>query len=199
MRTNWFRTRTPSSPERDRFFRPELEALEGRLAPSNVVPFGHGNGNGNGHGHGNDNGGDPPAPVAAPINQTGGINVVGDHNNIHINNSFNGVPLPGFSMLSAGQSVVLGKLFLLSDLLATELSSSNLGSLINDEIALAVDKYLASFPAVASAIPTLSTDISTLQSDTAANPLESTPLGSIVGMLAFDVASTALTTAQPTI
>jgi hypothetical protein len=207
MLTNWFKTRTPRSLERNRFFRPQLECLEGRLAPSSLVPLSHGNGNGNGNGHGHGNGGDPPpAPVAGPVvNQSGNV-----HNNIHITNSFNGntgsfnniASIPGAVFLSPIQAGEIGVLFAFSTIVAVETSNTSLGSLINDEITLAVDKYLVSQPAimaVSSLTTSLNADISMLNAAIAANPLEGTLIGQAIGTLVFDVTINALTTAQPTI
>jgi hypothetical protein len=181
MLTKWFRTRTPCRRETERFFRPELEALEDRLPPSSV------------HGAG-DNG-----------NVSTQDNV---HLNIHINNSFNNASnafngmFPGVLFLAQGQQAAVGQLLALSSLLATELSNSNLGSLIDEEIALAVDKFLLTQPginSVPSLVTTLNGDISALNTAIAANPLEGTALGQAIGMLAFNVTKDALMTAQPPI
>ncbi len=202
MRINWFRTRTPSSPERDRFFRPELESLEGRLAPSNVMPFGHGNGNGNGHGDGGGPHHGPPA--AGPIvNQAGAVNVAGDHNNIHITGSFNNntgsfnnvAGVAGAGLLGPGQLGAVGALFAFSYLLAAETSNPSVATLIDDEIALAVDNYINGLlPGTIS-----STDIGKLT--TAISGLESSLpfIGPVLGNLAYTVTYDALTMAQPTI
>jgi hypothetical protein len=48
-------------------------------------------------------------------------------------------------------------------------------------------------------ITTLKSDITTLQNAINANPLESTPVGQLIGTLAFDVTTAALTSAQPTL
>ena len=181
MFTKWFGTRTLRQPAKaEYFFRPELEALEDRLPPSSVHGMGGDNGNGNGSDH---------------------VNI---HENIHITNSFNGSTLtnsfngmfPGVFFLGQGQQAAVGQLLALSSLLATELSNSNLGSLIDDEVALAVDTVLFN-QGLSSVIPTLKGDISMLNTAIAANPLSSTPIGQAVGMLAFDATMDALTAAQP--
>jgi hypothetical protein len=206
MLTKWLKSRSPRSPQSNRFFRPELEALEGRLAPSNIVPFvgpghgnGHGNGNGNGNGKGN-GGGDPsPAPIAGPVvNQSGNV-----HNNIHISGSFNNntgsfnnvVGVAGAGLLGPSQVGAIGALFALSSLLAAETSNTSVGTLVDDEIALAVDNYINGLlPGTIS-----STDISNLT--TAISGLESgLPfIGPVLGSLAYNVTFDALKMAQPTI
>jgi hypothetical protein len=82
--------------------------------------------------------------------------------------------------------------------LASALSSPQLGTLLNDEIALGVDTYLNNL-GLSSVIPTLPGDISTLNAAISSNPLESTVIGHALGTLAFDVTMAALTSAQPTI
>lgn len=207
MLTKWFRTRSPRSPELSRFFRPELEALENRLVPSNVLPMhgpgdGNGNGNGHGHGHGGGGGGDgPPAPppIAGPVvNQGGAVNVAGNHNNIHITNSFN-----GSSFLPPLQAGEVGLMFALSSLIAAETGSSQLGGLLNDEVALAVDKYLVgqlanfSGTGITSLLNSVNSDIGTLTSAIHTNPLGSTLLGQVIGTMVQDFTLDALTSAQP--
>lgn len=199
--TKWFGKRSHRSPQRDGFFRPSLECLEGRLAPSSMVPMDPGHG----HGHGHDDGGDHgPAPIVGPVNgpvvqQSGNV-----HNNIHITDSFNNATNAfnssmglGATSLSPTQSASVGALIGLSALIAAETGSSDLSMLIDDEIALAVDTYLSNQSGVT--ISSLSTDISTLKAAIAANPLESTLIGSVVGTLAYDVTLSALDTAQATI
>ena len=188
-------TRTSRRTEVDRFFRPELEHLEGRLTPSG--------GNGHGHdgpppGHQDNN---PPPPVVSTTNHV--------HNNVHITatNSFNTTintttnitnSFNGSSFLAPPQQSSVQLLNLFSSLLAKEMGNSQLGSLLSDEIALAVDNYLLPF-ASSVGITTLKGDISTLQSAINANPLESTPVGQLFGTLVYDVTTAALTSAQPTV
>jgi hypothetical protein len=102
-----------------------------------------------------------------------------------------------------GQQAALQGLLGLSGLLSSVLSSPQLGSLLSDEIALAVDTYLTS-PAISAMLPSsvvssLTSDQATLSAAIAANPLESSPIGAALGMVAFDVTLGALTSAQPTI
>jgi hypothetical protein len=198
MFTQWFGTRPSRSPQRDRFFRPSLEYLEGRLAPSSMVPMdpGHGHGNGNGPpGHSNGNGGNVIGPVNAPsINQAGNV-----HNNIHINavNSFNNTITNSFILMPAQQASVAG-LFSISFGLAGALSSPQLGSLLSEEVALGVDTYLNGL-GLSKLIPSLPGDIAALKADIAANALGSTAIGSAIGSLVYNATLDALTTAQPTI
>jgi hypothetical protein len=92
------------------------------------------------------------------------------------------------------QQAALGGLFSASFGLASALSSPQLGSLLSDEIALAVDTYLDSIPGVASVLPSLANDKTVLSAAISANPLESSFIGQALGTLAFDVAMSALTT-----
>jgi hypothetical protein len=201
MLAKLFGSRSSRRTGPDHCFRPELEHLEGRLAPSS----------GNGHGHEDSQGqqgNQPPVIVNPPGNEHNNV-----HNNVHITatNSFNTTinntititnnitnSFNRTSMLAPPQQTSVQMLNALSSLLATEMGNSQLGSLLNDEIALAVDTYLLPF-ASKLGITTLKGDINTLQSAINANPLESTPVGQMIGMLAFDVTTTALTSAQPTV
>jgi len=199
MFNNWFGTRTLRPSERSYSFRPELESLEDRLAPSSLIPM---EGHGHGHGDGNDQGNGPPPghfgpPAPGPVS-TISQNPNHSFNGSTITDSFNNT-INNTIILMPGQQSAVNGLFALSGLLASAMNNPNLGSLINSEIALAVDKYLDSFPMIASAIPSLSKDISTLQAAINANPLESSPIGQAIGMLAFNVTTSALTSAQPTI
>lgn len=171
MLTKWFRTRSSRPHQRDRFFRPQLEYLEGRLAPSSMMPMdpgghghghGHGNGgdNGGGNGNGNSGNGNGNGSGNGSGNGIGNINQTGNvHNNIHITNSFNNntgsfnnvAAMAGTGLLSPGQVGSIGVLFALSSLIAAETGNTNLGTLIDDEVALAVDNYLL-LPANAGAL-----------------------------------------------
>jgi hypothetical protein len=196
MLAKLFGSHSSRRTEPDRFFRPGLESLEGRLAPSGG-PGGHGHDE---HPPGHQDNGPPPATVSAPTNV---------HNNVHINatNSFNTTinntvtitnSFNGSSFLAPPQQASVQALNALSSLFATQMGSSQLGSLLNDEIALAVDTYLLPFASTLG-ITTLKGDITTLQNAINANPLESTPAGQLIGTLAFDVTMAALTSAQPTV
>lgn len=200
MLTKWFGTRLSRSSEQCRSFRPALEALEDRLPPSSLQGSDHGHGNGNGNDNGN--GGGPPAQSSPP-----GHNNVHDQNNvhynIHINNSFNG-DVDAFNNLSAtaGSGALspfqIGALIGLLNLTGSiSASSSQLGMLINDEIALAVDTYLSN--TLGSSITGLDTAISTLKTDISNNPLDSTLIGQVIGTVAYDITYDALTAVQPTL
>jgi len=157
MLTKWFSLRTPRQPEREHFFRPELEALEDRLPPS--AP---------GSMHGGD----------------GGSNV---HimNNVHTVNSFNGNTNAfngqNLAFLALPQSTLTGFFVTLyKDAAAINASAAN--ALVADEAQLAIDAFLA-FEGVSS----VSSTISSLQSAIAANPLESSAVGMLLGDVTFDI------------
>jgi hypothetical protein len=198
MRTKWFADLTSCSPKKGRFFRPWLESLEERNAPS---------------GHG-DPGGDPPGPPHPPgpshppppapisVGASAGNNNHGSFNNSTITDSFNNTINIAINLPSTQSAAVTGLLGI-SNLLSSVLNNPQLGSLLDDEIALAVDTYLTS-PAISASLPasvvsSLKADEATLSAAIAANPLESNPFGAALGMLAFDMTLNALTTAQPTI
>jgi hypothetical protein len=191
-----FGSRSSRRAAPDRFFRPELEFLERRLTPSGG-PGGHGH-DGTPPGH-QDNG--PPPPTAnAPANVHNNVHITATNsfnttinNTVTITNSFN-----GSSFLAPPQQASVQALNSLSSLLAMQMGNSQLGALLSDEIALAVDNYLLPFASTLG-ITSLKGDISTLQSAINANPLEITPMGHLIGTLAFDVTTAALTSAQPTV
>jgi hypothetical protein len=167
MLTNWFGTRTPRLLTRERFIRPELEALEDRLPPSSM----HG-GDGGNNGHNMDN----------------------IHNNVHITDSFNGATnsfntnsfnnaLNGqnLALLAFPQSSLRGFFTTLyKDAAAMNATAAN--ALVADEAQLAIDAFL-SFEGVSG----LSSTISSLQSAIATNPLESSAVGMLLGNVTFDV------------
>ena len=87
---------------------------------------------------------------------------------------------------------------------AAATSNPQLGTLLNDEIALAVDNYLTGTPAIASVLGStvvtgLKNDAATLTAAITANPVESNPVGAAVGMIVYDLTMSALTSAQPKI
>lgn len=226
MLTKWFGTRSSRPPQRDRFFRPRLEYLEGRLAPSSMMPMDHGgdhgHGNGNGHGNGGDHGGgngngnsgngNGNGSGNGSGNGTGNLNQTGNvHNNIHITGSFNNntgsfnnlSTVAGSGLLGPGQVGSIGVMFALSSLIAAETGNSSLGTLIDDSVALAVDKYLllpVNAPALsASGVTGLDQDVTNLNN--AIGTLESgLPfIGPVLGDLTFDLTFNALTAAQPSV
>lgn len=201
MFTKWLTDRPTRTPMKDRTFRPWLESLEERNAPS-----GHGPGGGDDKGGGDDHdhhGPPPPPPATVSASQSSSINAHGSFNNSTFTNSFNNT-MNVVVNLPPAQSGAVGGLLGISGLLSTALSNPQLGTLLNDEIALAVDNYLTGTPAIASVlgstvVSTLKTDAATLSSAIAANPLESNPIGAAIGMFVYDLTSSALTAAQPKI
>ncbi|HEY7422682.1 MAG TPA: hypothetical protein VH682_00345 [Gemmataceae bacterium] len=201
MFNNWFGSRTSRPFERSYSFRPELECLEDRMAPSSLMPMGP-----PGPPPGPGPHGPPPPAHGPPPPGPGPVNTIGQNSNHSFNgstitDSFNNTINNTVILMPAQQSAV-GGLFAFSGLLASTLNNPQLGSLINEEIALAVDKYLDAFPAVQMSPldASLKNDIMTLTNAiNAPNSLGSTPVGSAIGMVVFNVTTSALTSAQPTI
>jgi hypothetical protein len=190
MLTKWFESRT-SRALKDRPFRPCLESLEERNAPSG------------GPGPDHDHGPPPPHhPPGVPVGVNNSISVAagngnhGSFNNSTITGSFNTTINNTNTVtvnLTMGQTAAVTGLLGISNFLSSALSNPNLGALLSDEIALAVDQYLSTaVPSVASA---LSSDITTLTSAIASNPLSSTPFGHLIGTIAHDTTVDALTSA----
>jgi hypothetical protein len=193
MLTKWLADRRSHMVKIDRSFRPCLESLEERNAPS-----------GHGPGDDHDHGPPPPAPPT-PVNNgiQSNVNAHGSFNNSTITDSFNNTVNVAINLPPAQSGAVAGLLGI-SNLLASVSSNPQLGSLLNDEIALAVDNYLTSTPAIASVLgPTvvadLRNDAATLTAAITANPLESSPTGAAFGMLVYDLTFDALTGVQPKI
>jgi hypothetical protein len=170
------RSASPRQPARDCLARPELEALEDRLPPSSV----HGNNHGN-----------------------------NDHNNIHITNSFNTATNTyntitnsfngasnSFNSALGGQNLGLlsfpqSKLQNFFTVLYKQAASINAGAanaLVADEAQLAIDAFLS-----LEGQSGLSSSINSLQSAIAANTLENSAVGTLLGEVAFDVVLQALT------
>lgn len=218
MLTKWFGRRSSRSPQRDRFFRPQLEFLEGRFAPSSLVPMDHGGGNGHGHGHGdgggNGNGnsgnGNGNGSGNGSGNGTGNLNQTGNvHNNIHITGSFNNntgsfnniSTVAGSGLLAPGQVGSIGVMFALSSLIAAETGNSNLGTLINDEVALAVDNYLLlpvnAGALSASGVTGLQADVTNLTNAIGTLEAGLPFIGPAIGDLTYDFTYNALVAGQP--
>lgn len=206
MLTKWFGTRALRSAKKDLSFRPWLESLEDRNAPSGLGPMddhGHGHGNGNGDDHGPHGPPPPPPPPAGVSNGiSSNVNAHGSFNGSTITDSFNNTINNTVVLMPSQQTAVQGLLGL-SGLLASTLNSAQLGSLLNDEIALAVDTYLTS-SAIASSLPaslvsSLKADQATLSAAISANPLDASPIGQALGTLAYDTTLDALMAAQATI
>lgn len=214
MLTNWLTDRPSRKAKRDYSFRPWLESLEERNAPSGPGgppgPGPHGPPPPPGPHH------PPPPPDHPPgvplgvnnsISVSAGNGNHGSFNNSTITGSFNTTINNTTTVsvnLTMGQTTGVGGLLGISSFLSSALSNPQLGNLLSDEIALAVDHYLTSTPAIASVLGStvvsdLNNDAATLTAAIAANPLESNPIGDAVGMLVFDLTSNALTSAQPAI
>jgi hypothetical protein len=130
------------------------------------------------------------------------VNAHGSFNNSTITDSFNNT-INNTVVLMPSQQLALQGLLGLSGLLASTLNSPQLGTLLNDEIALAVDTYLTS-PAIskllpASVVSSLKSDEATLTAAINANPLNSSPIGHALGTLVFTTTQDALMDAQATI
>jgi hypothetical protein len=100
------------------------------------------------------------------------------HNNIHINNSFNGANL---AFMGFPQSTLAGFFTMLYQQ-AAAINAPAANALVGAEAQLAVDEFL-SFEGSSG----LSSTISSLQSSIAANPLESTTVGVLLGDVTFDL------------
>jgi hypothetical protein len=187
MLTKWFGARSPRTPERDRYFRPQLECLEGRLAPSSF------NGNGNG---GDDNGGGDDVQRTPPGYQK------------HINNfdDFDENTNDQFQIIL--NSLTVNQFFFTASLPPGQLqqefffnltqglqgnSQANFGNaitLVSDEFQLAQDTSLLVSSILSGSAPnqSLILDIHNLQAAIQSNPLEATTGGPLAGALAFDFA-----------
>jgi hypothetical protein len=193
MLTKWFGTSSSRPPKKDRSFRPQLESLEERNAPGGFGP---------GDDHGPPG---PPHPPFSPVSTNVGTNVNahGSFNGSTITDSFNTTVTNNITVnLLPTQSAAVQGLMGISNVLSATLKNPQLGALLNDEIVLAVDTYLTT-PAISTAlglspsvVNTLKADEATLSAAIAANPLENTPVGALVGTLAFDITMDALTSLQ---
>lgn len=202
MLTKWLRTGAPRALKKDLSFRPWLESLEDRNAPSAMAGAPPGPPPPGPHPppppppHG------PPPPPPGSNNITSGVNANGSFNGSTITDSFNSTINSSTVVLMPGQQLAVQGLLGFSGLLSGVLSSPQLGSLLDDEIALAVDTYLTS-PSISALLPSnvvssLTLDKGNLSAAISANPLESNPIGAILGTLAFEVTLGALTSAQAT-
>jgi hypothetical protein len=196
MFAKWFGAPSPRRSEQANRFRPQLEYLEGRLAPSamGAVPYnGHGNGNGNGNG-----GGGPPGHV----NNNGN-----NHENIHINqhDNFNlsdntgvGIVLNNLSVnqtvTSIGTPAIQLEQQLFSALVQAVMTTP--GATIGDALSLASDEFqlgqdtgmlLQGILSTGTTNATLVTTIHNLQTAIQSNILETSAAGQLAGTLAFDV------------
>jgi hypothetical protein len=160
MLTKWFATRSTRSLKNDRPFRPCLESLEERNAPSGFGP-GEDHGGGHGHHHG------PPPPPSPSVNTSVSTasNAHGSFNNSTFTNSFNTTITNTITVnLMPGQTAAVQGLMGFTNLLATLANSPQLGTLFTDEIIAAVDTYLTT-PAISTALGLSSTEVDTLTTD----------------------------------
>jgi hypothetical protein len=198
MLTKWLTDRPSRKGKKDHSCRPWLELLEERNAPS-----GHGGQNDQGNQGDNDHGHHGPPPPAPPSNSiSSSINAHGSFNNSTITDSFNNTMNVTVNLPPA-QSAAVGGLLGISNLLSSALSNPQLGTLLNDEIALAVDTYLTS-SAISSSLPasvvsSLKSDEATLSAAISANSQNGSPIGHAIGTLVYDTTLDALMAAQATI
>lgn len=189
----WFGTRSPRSSAEENRFRPQLEYLEGRLAPSSMG-MGHGQGNDNSQGNENDS----PGQTNVHTN---------DHTNIHINvhDNFNlddndglGVALNNlqvnqtFGLLGVPQAQLATILF---SSLGQAITSTS-GATVQDALTLVSDEFqlgrdtgmlLQGVLSNGSVDQSLVTTIHNLQSTIQSNRLEASAAGQIAGIVAFDI------------
>jgi hypothetical protein len=105
-------------------------------------------------------------------------NMTNIHNNIHINNSFNGQNL---AFMQFGESTLAG-LFKTLYTQAAAINPTAANSLVADEAQLAIDAFLS-----LEGVSGLDSTISSLQSAIASNPLESSTVGMLLGDVTFDL------------
>ncbi|HEY7314539.1 MAG TPA: hypothetical protein VH643_34645 [Gemmataceae bacterium] len=197
MLTKWFSPRTPRPSVRPCHFRPQLEYLEGRLAPSSMG-MGQGNDNDQGDDNGKDNNGGPPGHVNVHDN---------DHENIHINdrddfdledNDAFGVVLNNlnvnqvFALMGTPQAQLTEILFSsLGQAVATTPGATvqNALTLVTNEVQLGQDTgmLLQGVLSGGSVDQSLVTTIHNLQSAIQSNPLEASAAGQVAGIVAFDI------------
>lgn len=196
MLRKWLCSRSTRSPRKDRRLRPWLESLEERNAPSGFGP-----GDDHGGGGGGPHHAPPPTPVAVNTSVSTGSNAHGSFNNSTFTNSFNTTITNNVTVnLSPTQSAAVQGLTGATNLLSALLNNPQLGTLLDNEIAAAVDTYLTS-PAISALLPpsvvsSLTTDLSTL--NTAIAGQATSPILDALGTAVFTLTLDALTTAQPT-
>ena len=194
MLRNWLRVRQPRSPKEENRFRPRLECLEGRLAPSALGPGnGHGNDGGDDNGGGDDKGGgEPPGQVRNDDNGQEFINQFDDFDESD-NDSFhivsNNLSVNDFIFLAGLPTAQLQQVFGFTLNLAMQTNPQAAVSLVTNEMQLATDTSALVKDVLTGVTPpqNLLTDIHNLQSAIQHNPLESTFVGQVTGALAFDL------------
>jgi hypothetical protein len=194
MFTGFFRSRTPRPNQPESGFRPLLENLEDRMALSAMM----GPGDDHGPPHGPPPGHQPPPPPAhtsASGDNNGSLN--GSLNHSTITGSFNGsfnTTVTNNYVLMPMQQAATQTLSMYGSLLGMGLNMPQLGSLVNEEIGLAVDKYL--LQANIGNSSSLQADINNLTAAISSNPAEHNPFGSLIGSVTYDLTYNALVTTQ---
>ena len=201
MFRNLLRTHQLRSPREENRFRPRLEYLEGRLAPSALMGNGHGRGDGGGDdeggGDGNgggkgEGGGGPPGQVRHDDEGQRFINRFDDFDESE-NNGFrvalNNLSVNNFIFLAGLPTGQLQQLFGFTLNLALQTNPQAAVSLVTNEVSLAKDTAMVVTDVLAGMTPpqSLLTDIHNLQSAIQQNPLETTFVGQVTGALAFDL------------
>jgi hypothetical protein len=164
MFRDWFGSRTLHAPKRDRFFRPSLEFLEGRLAPSGMGP-----------------GGPPGPPANVHINNNDSFNTNTNDsfntavNNITVNQTFTTI-----------NNTTIQQSFQTNLILSAQQNYQAALGLVLDEFELAAETYLTLAGGQAGN-PALASDMHGLQFAIQQNPLEGTSEGAMLGTLAFNV------------
>jgi hypothetical protein len=193
MFRQWLDTRPARSLKKDRPFRLWLESLEERNAPSGLGPTIE---------HGPHH--PPPASPSVNTSVSTASNAHDSFNNSTFTNSFNTTITNTISVnLMPGQSAAVSGLMGLTNLLSSALSNPQLGSLLTDEILMAVDTYLTT-PAISTALGLPSSELSILQGDLTtlqgdiANLLGTppSPILSALGTEVFTMTLNALTSPQ---
>jgi hypothetical protein len=197
MLRDWFGTRTLRSPERVRFFRPRLEYLEGRLAPSSMGMQGNDNNGGDDQGGGDDRNGEPPGQERQ-INQYDGYNT---SNNSLFSQVIDNLTVNQFFTYAGMSQTQLQQTFLTDLTQSAQVNVSQTIALVTDEVHLAADTSLAvsallSGSASGSNAQALVQDMTKLQIAIQTNPLEATAAGQTLGMVSFNLALQATLSSQ---
>ena len=197
MFTKWFGSRTPRSAERLVRFRPRLERLESRLAPSSFSPMNGQNDNDDDDNGGpsDDNGGGDDRNGNEPPGQQRYMN---GFDNYDTNDDdarsivFDNVGVNQFFRLSAVPQTQLTQAFvgvLDQVLMSNPQNTQNAISLVTNEIQLAQDtvSLLPSILSNSTPNQSLIQDIHNLQTAIQNNPLEATTAGQVLGAVSFDL------------
>jgi hypothetical protein len=179
--------------KKDRFFRPWLESLEERNGPGGFGPLGPCH---------------PPPPPGPVVNPPGVISVAGDGNSVHVNNSFknntgsfnNMASVAGTGRLSPAQVGNVGVISAFRSLLGAQTGNTNVGTLMENKVALTVDNYLL-LPANSGALNTsgmtgLDTDVNNLTKAIGTLEAGLPFIGPVIGDLTYDFSFTSLVAGQ---